>query len=174
MTQKRSNIVLIGMPGAGKSSLGVILAKRASLDFVDTDLLIQLEQKRTLQDIVDQDGYEFLRQREEDVLFRLAVQNCVIATGGSAIYSDKAMLHLAATGIIVFLQVTRPVLESRVKDYSTRGLAKRPDQDFDDLFQERTILYRKYAELTVDNDNLTHEEVCCHIMVLTQELLRRV
>ncbi|MBV5338997.1 MAG: shikimate kinase [Deltaproteobacteria bacterium] len=173
MTQSRSNIVLIGMPGAGKSTVGVLLAKQASLHFVDTDLLIQTGQKRTLQDIVDTDGYEILRQIEENVLLGLTVHNCVIATGGSAVYSDRAMTHLKSDGIAVFLNVDRPVLESRIHDYSTRGLAKRPDQDLGDLFQERSALYAKYADITINNVNLTQEEVCTQIIDLTRELLIR-
>jgi shikimate kinase len=173
MTQSRSNIVLIGMPGAGKSTVGVLLAKQASLHFVDTDVLIQTGQKRTLQDIVDTDGYEILRQIEENVLLGLTVHNCVIATGGSAVYSDRAMTHLKSDGIAVFLNVDRPVLESRIHDYSTRGLAKRPDQDLGDLFQERSALYAKYADITINNVNLTQEEVCTQIIDLTRELLIR-
>lgn len=161
------------MPGAGKSTVGVILAKQTSLHFLDTDVLIQTGQKRTLQDIVDTDGYEVLRQIEEDVLLGLTLHNCVIATGGSAVYSDRAMAHLKSDGIAVFLNVARSVLESRIHDYSTRGLAKRPDQDFDNLFQERSTLYTKYADITINNDNLTHEEVCARIIDLTLELLTR-
>jgi shikimate kinase len=162
--QRPDNIVLIGMPGAGKSTIGVILAKRASLDFVDTDLLIQTGQKRTLQDIVDRDGYENLRQIEEEVLLGLRVSNSVIATGGSAVYSSKAMAHLRSGGITVFLQVARSLLESRIRDYATRGLAKRPDQSFSEMFQERLTLYAQYADITITTDGLTHEEVCCQIM----------
>ncbi len=168
MIDPRSNIVLIGMPGAGKSTIGVILAKRAMLQFVDTDLLLQLSRKRTLQDIVDREGYRFLRQVEEEVLLGLTVRNSVIATGGSAVYSDRGMAHLKSDGAVVYLQVDLPVLESRVHDYVTRGLAKRPEQDFADLFRERTELYEKYAEFTIKNNDMTHEEVCGQIMALTR------
>src|SRR5512139_586368 len=105
MTQTLSNLVLIGMPGAGKSTVGVILAKQTSREFVDTDLLIQTLQERTLQDIVDTDGYAVLRKIEEDVLLGLSVQNHVIATGGSAVYSDRAMAHLKSGGLVIFLDV---------------------------------------------------------------------
>jgi shikimate kinase len=163
-----SNIVLIGMPGAGKSTVGVILAKRTSRHFVDTDLLIQVRQKRTLQDILDRDGHQFLRQVEEEVLLELAVHDSVIATGGSAVYGDRGMAHLKSDGVVVFLQVDLPVLEFRVNDYATRGIAKRPEQDFADLFLERTILYEKYADFTIKSDDLTHEEVCGQIMALVR------
>lgn len=160
----RSNLVLIGMPGAGKSTVGVILAKQTSRDFVDTDLLIQTLQKRTLQDIVDTNGYIALRNIEENVLLGLAVQNCVIATGGSAVYSDRAMTHLKSNGLVIFLHADLPTLEARVQDFRTRGLAKRPDQDLPDLFQERFALYTKYADITIDCIGLTHDEVCAKII----------
>jgi shikimate kinase len=152
------------MPGAGKSTVGVILAKLTSRDFVDTDVLIQISQGRALQDIVDTSGYAVLRKIEEDVLLGLSVRNCVVATGGSAVYSDSAMAHLKSGGIVIFLDVDMPALESRIHDYSTRGLAKRADQSFADMFYERFTLYRKYADFTIKCAGLTHEEVCLKIM----------
>lgn len=164
MAQTPSNLVLIGMPGAGKSTVGVILAKLTSRDFVDTDVLIQTSQRRTLQDVVDTDGYLALRQIEEDVLLGLTVRNHVIATGGSVVYSDRAMTHLGADGLIIFLDVDLPELELRVRDFRTRGLAKRPGQDFADLFHERFALYAKYADVTIKFTGLTQEEVCSRII----------
>lgn len=164
MTAKRANIILIGMPGAGKSTVGIILAKQTLRDFVDTDVLIQSSQKRTLQDIVDSEGYTALRKIEEEVLLGVSVRECVIATGGSAVYSDAAMKHLTSTGIVVFLDVDLPTLESRIHDLRTRGIAKRADQDFADLFRERFTLYRRYADITITYAGLTQEEVCAKIM----------
>jgi shikimate kinase len=158
-----SNIVLVGMPGSGKSTVGVILAKCLSRNFLDTDVLIQTEQGRLLQDIVDRDGYLALRAIEEAVLLKLECRNHVIATGGSAVYSSRAMDHLKSAGIVVFLNVNLATLKKRVRDYDTRGLAKRPDQTVDDLFSERFELYRRYADVTIDCDELTHEEVCAEI-----------
>lgn len=152
------------MPGAGKSTVGVILAKQTSRAFVDTDVVIQTSQGRTLQQIVDTDGYIALRKIEEEVLLGLSVRNHVVATGGSAVYSDRAMSHLKAGGRVVFLDVDLATLESRVRDFRTRGLAKRPDQDLLDLFRERYALYVKYADVTVHCAGLTHEEVCRHIL----------
>lgn len=159
-----SNIVLIGMPGSGKSTVGVILAKKTMRDFVDTDILIQKSQSRPLQDIVDTDGYLVLRDIEEQVLLDLDVHNHVISTGGSAVYGERAMAHLKADGVAVFLDVTLATLEARVPDFSTRGLAKRPDQSFEELFDERNALYRRYADITVKCDGLTPEQVCAQIM----------
>lgn len=154
------------MPGAGKSTVGVILAKLTSRGFVDTDVLIQTSQGRTLQDIVDSDGYEALRKIEEKVLLGLSVRNCVIATGGSAVYSDSAMVHLKSDGIVVFLDADIPTLESRIHDFSKRGLAKSGDQNFADMFQERFTLYTEYADITIKCAGLTHEEVCSRILAI--------
>lgn len=162
-----SNIVLIGMPGSGKSTVGVILAKKTMRDFVDTDILIQKSQSRPLQDIVDKDGYLALRSIEEEALLGLHVQNHVISTGGSAVYGARAMAHLKSASVAVFLDVTLDTLEARVPDFSTRGLAKRPDQSFAELFDERNALYRKYADVTLKCDGLTPEEVCARIMAET-------
>lgn len=159
-----SNIVLIGMPGSGKSTVGVILAKLTSRSFVDTDVLIQTRQGRSLQDIVDGDGYLSLRAIEEKTLLGLDLRSHVIATGGSAVYSTAAMQHLKADGAIVFLDVNLETLKVRVTDYDTRGLAKRPDQNVDDLFAERSALYRKYADITIACEGLGHEEVCARII----------
>ena len=158
------------MPGAGKSTIGVILAKLTARGFVDTDLLIQTSTGRTLQDIVDSDGYEVLRNIEEEVLLGFSVCNCVIATGGSAVYSDSAMSHLKSDGIIVFLDVDMPTLEARIHDYSTRGLAKRADQSFVDMFYERFTLYSKYADFTIKCACLTHEEVCARVMASVRRI----
>jgi shikimate kinase len=139
MSLSPSNIVLIGMPGSGKSTVGVLLAKQTGKAFVDTDLLIQSRTGGTLQDIVNRDGYLELRRIEEQVLLGLDLSDHVIATGGSAVYSEAAMGHLQAGGTVVFLRVSLATLRQRVGDYETRGLAKRPDQTIEDLFAERPI-----------------------------------
>jgi shikimate kinase len=160
----KSNLVLIGMPGSGKSTLGVILAKRTSHDFVDTDLLIQSVEHRSLQDIMDQEGYLRLREIEARVLQGLNVENHVVSTGGSAVYSDAAMQHLRKTGTCIYLDVSVETLRKRITDYETRGIAKRPDQSFADLFEERTQLYRKYADVVIKGDSLNQDQACDAIM----------
>ncbi len=173
MTLQPSNIVLIGMPGSGKSSVGIILAKLLGKNFIDTDVLIQTQHGRSLQDIVDSSGYLVLRAIEEKALLGLLISNHVIATGGSAVYSQSAMEHLRADGTVVFLDVDLDTLKARVRDFATRGLAKRPDQTLDDLFAERCALYRKYADITVDCVGLSHEEVCAKIMQALQSAKER-
>jgi shikimate kinase len=163
MAHTPSNIVLIGMPGSGKSTVGVILAKMASLDFVDTDILIQRAGK-SLQEIIDADGYLVLRRIEEEVLLKLDCCDHVIATGGSAVYSPAAISHLKEDGVIVFLDVDIETLQSRIRNYETRGLAKRPDQTLEELFSERLALYREYADITISGAGLTQEEVCDAIL----------
>ncbi len=164
MTQTHSNLVLIGMPGAGKSTVGVILAKKTTRDFVDTDVLIQTTHGRSLQDIVDTDGYAVLRKIEEDILLDLSVKNQVIATGGSAVYSARAMTHLKSEGVLIFLDVDLATLMLRVRDFSTRGLARRPDQSFAALFDERLALYMRHADIAIKCDGITQEQVCERII----------
>lgn len=156
--------MLIGMPGSGKSDIGMMLAKKTSREFVDTDELIQTSQQRTLQDIVDMEGHIFLRKIEEEVILGLSIRNHVIATGGSAAYSAQAMTHLKSDGILIFLDVDLATLESRISDFSTRGIAKRPDQSFAELFDERFVLYTKHADITIECGGMTQEQVCKRIV----------
>lgn len=155
-----TNIILVGMPGSGKSTVGVILAKRLALEFLDTDILIQKTADRTLQEIVDQQGHLALRVLEEQVLLGIDCRNHVIATGGSAVYSEPAMRHLGQNGLIVFLHADLAALQSRVWNYESRGIAKRPEQSLQDLFAERMALYEKYADITVHGSHLNHDQVC--------------
>jgi len=160
----KTTIALIGMPGAGKSTVGVILAKLTARGFIDTDVLIQMSEQRSLQEIIDSEGYLVLRSREERVLLGLECRGHVIATGGSAVYSHTAMEHLRTLGSIVFLDADLPTLESRVRDFGTRGIAQRPGQGFADLFEERRPLYLAYADIVVPCSGLTQEMVCAAII----------
>ena len=160
----KSNIVLIGMPGAGKSTVGVMLANLTARGFLDTDVLIRTSQRRSLQSIVDSDGYLALRRIEEQVLLGLECKGHVIATGGSAIYSQAAMAYLATDGILVFLDADLSTLQSRVRNFRTRGIALRPGQSFADLFEERHVLYLKSADLVVTCSGRTQEMVCAAII----------
>ncbi|WOJ92677.1 shikimate kinase [Congregibacter variabilis] len=148
-TQFRT-ISLIGMPGVGKSTVGVILAKLIGLEFTDTDLSIQAREGRTLQDIVDSDGYLRLRSIEESVLLGEHIQGRVLATGGSVIYSEAIMDRLRAAGPVVYLRADVTTLKQRVSANPERGIASGADQSFEDIYNERTPLYDKFASHTVD------------------------
>jgi shikimate kinase len=158
------NIILIGMPGVGKSTIGVILAKYLSMDFIDTDLLIQNYCKSDLQSVIDNNGYRALRKIEENIIVSLSVANTVIATGGSAVYSAHAMNRLKKNGRIVYLRLHMKGLLQRIDNYATRGIACPPNQTFRSLYIERTKLYRKYGELTVDCKLKNHEEITAEII----------
>jgi shikimate kinase len=176
MLNRRKNVVLIGMPGAGKSTIGVLLAKSLSKDFIDTDLVIQQRYGMLLQEIVDTLGYLQLRRYEEDTILSLPATNsdittgtvratgAVIATGGSAVYSERAMRHLQKNGLVVFLQVAESTLLQRIDNFESRGLAKAGSQSFDELFSERKLLYEKYGELVIGCDGKRQEEILREII----------
>jgi len=154
MTAAHKSIVLIGMPGAGKSTIGILLAKELCLDFIDTDISIQVRWGETLQQITDESGYMVLRDYEEQVLLSENIDHKVVATGGSAVYSDAGMARLKASATVIFLDVSLPALQQRVTNFDTRGIARRPEQSFEDLFAERSLLYQRYADIRIDCSNL--------------------
>ena len=163
MTDER-NIVLIGMPGAGKSTCGVLLAKALSRGFLDTDVHIQAEEGRRLQEMIDARGTaEFCRLEERHVL-SLSCSGCVIATGGSVVYSPAAMEHLSSSGVVIYLRLPLAALEKRLSDLEVRGVVMAPGQTLRELFAERSPLYRRYAEITIGCESLTHEEVVREII----------
>ena len=170
---KRKNLILIGMPGSGKSTVGVILAKALTRPYLDSDILLQLRENRSLQSIVDDEGYMVLRDIEEQVLLDIDCENHVIATGGSAAYSRKAMEHLWKNGVVIFLNSSLETLKSRIHNYETRGLAKRADQSFTDLFQERFELYTRYADIVIESNHRSQEEVCDDIHEQLQLFMAR-
>jgi shikimate kinase len=148
-TQFRT-ISLIGMPGVGKSTVGVILAKLTGLNFTDTDLSIQAREGETLQAIVDAQGHLKLRAIEEEVLLAEPLQDHVLATGGSVIYSEAIMARLRAAGPVVYLRADVATLKRRVAANPDRGIASGANQSFEDIYAERTPLYERYASHTVD------------------------
>lgn len=157
MGEAKSNIVLIGMPGAGKSTLGVVLAKILNKRFVDADLLIQSQCDKTLQKIIDAMGPEGFIAVENEVLGDITAENTVIATGGSAVYSDAAMQHLASIGTIVYLEISYDSLLDRLSDLEERGVVLKGgvSMSLRDLYEEREPLYRQYADVTVNIDDLS-------------------
>lgn len=160
------NVVLIGMPGAGKSTVGVLLAKVLSRQFLDTDVYIQAREGRRLQDIIDTDGMEAFCRLEERYMVGLERTRHVIATGGSVVYGDAAMTHLRLGGVIVHLDLSLEALRRRLTDLDTRGVVMAPGETLEQLFEERQPLYRHYADLTVNCEGLTHEQVVSHIVRL--------
>lgn len=146
------NIILIGMPGAGKSTIGVILAKTLGMDFLDSDLVICRETGKTLQEILDGQGLEAFLQIEEDIACALAPKRTVIATGGSVPLSDRAMAHLKSQGTVVYLQVELPELTRRLSNIKTRGIAFGPGESLETLYQKRTPIYERWADLTIGVD----------------------
>ena len=164
-----NNITLIGMPGAGKSTTGIILAKNLSIGYIDTDVLIQINAARPLQDIIDEKGHMYMRQIEEQEILKINIDNSVIATGGSVAYSDAAMKHLRNISTVVFLDVSFEELKRRITNFETRGIAKRPDQTFEDLYEERQALYKKYQHITVIAENKTQEEIAIEIADAVKE-----
>lgn len=156
---KGSNIILIGMPASGKSTAGVLLAKAIGYGFIDTDLLIQNDRKALLCDIIAQKGAEQFIAIEESVNADLWAERCVIATGGSVVYGEKAMRHLKELGLVVYLRLSEKTLESRLKNIFRRGVVmRRPGETVADLYAERVPLYEKYADVTVNCEGLSVED----------------
>ncbi len=157
-TNNKSNIVLIGMPGAGKSTIGVILAKVRGYNFVDADLVIQEEEHRLLKDIIKEDGLEGFIAVENRVNANLHVSNTVIATGGSVIYGKEAMEHLKAIGTIIYIKLSFQTLDKRLGNIKQRGVALKKGQDLAGLYEERCPLYAKYADIVIDAEDMGVEE----------------
>ena len=157
-TEKKKNVVLIGMPGAGKSTIGVILAKVLGKDFIDADLVIQKKEGRLLREIIEQEGPDGFLAVEERVNAGICPDAAVIATGGSVVYGQRAMEHLGRIGAIVYLKLSYPAVESRLRDIRRRGVVLRDGQTLLDLYQERAVLYERYADVTVEEDGLGVEE----------------
>lgn len=153
-----NNIILIGMPGVGKSTIGVILAKQLGYSFVDSDLVIQKKEKRLLKDIIEEEGLEGFLQIENRINASLSVSNSVIATGGSAVYGKEAMEHLKKIGRIVYLCVPYHIIEKRLRNIKGRGVVIKEGQTLKDLYEERNVLYEKYADIVINEENLGIEE----------------
>ena len=154
----RDNIVLIGMPGVGKSTVGVILAKVLGYQFLDVDLVIQEQEGKLLREIIEEVGTEGFIQVENRVNAGLKCNKTIIATGGSVVYGQEAMEHLKERGAIVYLEVSYPIIEKRLSDIKGRGVVLKEGQTLYDLYQERTPLYEKYADVRVLEEGLSVEE----------------
>ncbi len=147
------NIILIGMPGCGKSTIGVLVAKNLAFGFLDSDLVIQEQAGRKLQDIIDDMGPEAFANLEDAVNSTLVPSHTVIATGGSAVYGKRAMAHFKEIGTIVYLKATFETIQERIPNFETRGICIPEGQTFEDVYNERCALYEKYADVTVETDD---------------------
>ena len=162
------NIILIGMPGAGKSTVGVLLAKSMGYDFVDADLVNQKQQGTKLQDIIDERGLHGFKQAEEQALLSISDKKAVIATGGSAVFSAAGMEHQRENGICEYLRVDEQELKRRHTNIKTRGIACRPGETVAEIIAEREAYYNRYADITFDCVGTTAEQVVEMIMEKTR------
>ena len=155
----KQNIVLIGMPGVGKSTVGVVLAKNMGYSFVDSDLLIQEQEGKLLHEIIEERGLEGFNEVENQVNASIQASRCVIATGGSVVYGAQAMEHLKEIGTVIYLSLPCEELAERLGDLNERGVSIRPGQSLADLMQERTPLYERYADIAINCENRQIREI---------------
>jgi shikimate kinase len=158
------NIVIIGMPGAGKSTLGVILAKTIGWKFSDTDLVIQEKTGRLLQEIIDTEGIEKFKKIEEDTILSLQCRDTVIATGGSVVFSGKAMEHLKRDGVVIYLKISFEEMARRLSNIRTRGIVLRAGESLSDMYNERIPLYETYADITIECSGTEFESVIDNVL----------
>jgi Shikimate kinase len=164
----KPNIVLIGMPGAGKSTVGVLLAKALGMAFIDTDIMIQEKQGCLLQELINGQGVAKFLSIEEQTILQLQTENCVIATGGSVIYSSAAIKHLKESGLLLYLNLRYDEIEQRINNMSSRGIVIEKGRTLLDLYQERVVLYEKQADIIVDCSDLSIEGVVAEILIINQ------
>ncbi|MGN0533992.1 MAG: shikimate kinase [Eubacterium sp.] len=163
-----SNIILIGMPGSGKSTCGVLAAKALLKNFFDTDLLLQNLEGKRLQNIIDENGIDYFNRAEEKAILSLDIQGTVIATGGSVVYSDRAMRHLKELGKIIYLHLSYEGMEKRLSNITTRGVVLKKGHTLRDMYNERLGLYERYADDVLNCDGLTVEEAVESIVLLSK------
>lgn len=162
------NIIFIGMPASGKSTVGVVVAKRVGFEFIDADLLIQKQENRLLKEIIEDEGIEGFIAIENRVNRDLNPHNAVIAPGGSVVYCQEAMEHYKEIGTIVYLQVTFETINSRIQSAKNRGVVLKENQTLKDLYEERRVLFEQYADITVSEEGLTLEETIEKVLEILQ------
>lgn len=164
--KNKSNIILIGMCGSGKSTIGVLLAKALGRYFLDNDVFIQAAEGRSLQEIIDDKGIDEFCRIEEEYVIRIDLENAVIATGGSVVYSENTMNFLKSIGTVVHLDLTFEIIEKRIVNLYTRGVVMEKGQSLQSLYEKRQPLYQKYADITIDCTDKNHEQIVEEIMNL--------
>ena len=157
------NIILIGIPGCGKSTCGVLVAKTLCMDFCDTDLIIQKNEKMTLQEIINTKGNNYFSKAEESAACSLKINNCVVATGGSMVYYSKAMEHLKENSVVVYLRISFTTMCYRISNIESRGILLRSGETLEDMYYERQPLYEKYADIIIDCEESGIEKTVCKI-----------
>lgn len=167
---KKTNIALIGMPGAGKSTIGRLLADRLAMEFYDADTLIEQDHSTSLQELLDKAGYLKLREFEEQAILSRQFSGSVIATGGSVIYAAAALAHLKTTCCFFYLHASIATLQARINNWSGRGIASPVGQSFDDLYAERSPLYEQYADYQIPADSLDAEAIAGQIAGIYQAI----
>ena len=165
----KNNVVLIGMPGVGKSTSGVILAKVLNYDFLDSDLVIQKKTGQRLEDIISGEGIDGFNAVENQINREIQCENTVIATGGSVVYGKEAMEHFQKIGTIVYLKISYESLDERLGDLDERGVVHKKGQTLQDIYEERTALYEKYADVTVELDGKTVAETVDAVLAALQQ-----
>ena len=160
----RKNIVFVGMPASGKSTVGVIVAKVMGMNFIDSDIVIQQSENAKLNELIEEYGIDDFLKREEQALLSINVDNTVIATGGSAIYSDAGMKHLSNNATIIYLKVSLDNLKDRLTDLKARGVVIRPGESIEQMYATRSVLYEKYADIIVEEKGTSIEDTVCLVM----------
>lgn len=161
------NIILIGMPACGKSTIGVVLAKTMGKAFLDTDLLIQEREGDLLQNLVNRFGHDRFIEMEEAAIKSVRVNNTIIATGGSVVYSEAAMEHLRGLGVVVYIKLSYDTIENRLHNINSRGIAMEKGETLKELYDKRIPLYERYADITIDGENLSVEQAI-------EQIIRRI
>lgn len=161
---KKTNLIFIGMPSVGKSTVGVVVAKRLRMQFIDTDLLIQEQEKKLLREIIEEKGEEGFLKIENQVNCSVNVENAVISPGGSVIYCEEAMKHFRETGIVIYLQASYQTIKRRIRNPRRRGVVLKEGQTLHDLYDERTRLFEKYADITISEDGRRLEQTIGQVL----------
>ena len=169
-----NNIIMIGMPGVGKSTLGVVLAKVLGCQFLDSDLLIQKQEKRKLHEIIAREGYEGFQKIENQVNASIETENTVIATGGSVVYCEEAMEHLKSSGTVIYLKLSLNALSKRLGNLKGRGVLLKDGQTLSGLYEERSPLYERYADIVIDEEGKDLEASLKSVLEILEEKDRKL